>query len=71
VIDVVQQPFAPTWHTTADTPEHVSASSLQQVGDVLVEVVSSSRGAAASEGGGRHYLVFPPLSPQHFTTRAS
>jgi Zn-dependent M28 family amino/carboxypeptidase len=39
VIDLIQHPFAPTWHTTADTPENVSATSLQQVGDVLVEVV--------------------------------
>ncbi len=39
VIDLIQQPFPATWHTTADTPEHVSAASLGQVGRVLVEVV--------------------------------
>ncbi len=41
VIDLIQTPFPATWHTTADTPEHVSAASLQQVGDVLVEVIYS------------------------------
>ena len=41
VINLIQSPFPVTWHTTADTPEHVSAASLQQVGDVLVEVVYS------------------------------
>ena len=39
VIDLIQTPFAATWHTTSDTPEHVSAASLGQVGNVLVEVV--------------------------------
>jgi Zn-dependent M28 family amino/carboxypeptidase len=39
VINLIQQPFPAVWHTTSDTPEHVSAASLQQVGDVLVEVV--------------------------------
>ncbi len=39
VIDLIQQPFPATWHTTADTPEHVSPASLGQVGQVLVEVV--------------------------------
>lgn len=39
VIDLIQSPFPATWHTTSDTPEHVSAASLQQIGDVLVEVV--------------------------------
>lgn len=39
VANVVQTPFPPTWHTTFDTPEHVSAESLQQVGDTLVEVL--------------------------------
>ena len=39
VIDLIQSPFPATWHTTADTPEHVSAASLGQVGDVLVEVI--------------------------------
>lgn len=41
VIDLIQQPFPATWHTTSDTPEHVSPASLAQVGQVLVEVVYS------------------------------
>ncbi|MEP0546740.1 MAG: M28 family peptidase [Rhodothermales bacterium] len=41
VIDLIQSPFSDTWHTTADTPEHISAASLGQVGDVLIEVVYS------------------------------
>jgi hypothetical protein len=39
VIDLIQSPFPDTWHTTSDTPEHVSPASLGQVGDVLVEVI--------------------------------
>lgn len=39
VIDLVQTPFPPYWHTTADTPDKVSAASLAQVGEVLVEVI--------------------------------
>ncbi len=41
VIDLIHQPFPATWHTTSDTPEHVSPRSLGQVGQVLVEVVYS------------------------------
>lgn len=41
VIDLVQSPFPSTWHTTSDTPEHVSPASLGQVGNVLVEVIYS------------------------------
>lgn len=43
VIDLIQTPFPPYWHTTADTPDQCSAASLQQVGDVLVEVVYHER----------------------------
>lgn len=41
MIDLIHLPFPDTWHTTADTPEHVSAASLQQVGEVVVEVLWS------------------------------
>ncbi len=33
-VDIIDLDY-PYWHTTADTPEHVSAQSLQIVGDVL------------------------------------
>lgn len=39
VIDLIQSPFPSYWHTTQDTPDKVSPASLQQVGDVLVEVL--------------------------------
>lgn len=39
VVNLIQTPFPATWHTTADTPEHVSAASLEQVGRVLVEIL--------------------------------
>ncbi len=39
VVNLVHYPFPPTWHTSADTPERMSAASLQQVGDVLVELL--------------------------------
>ena len=39
VVDLIQTPFPDTWHTTADTPERVSAESLDQVGRVLVDLV--------------------------------
>lgn len=39
VANIIHQPFPDTWHTTADTPEHVSPRSLQQVGDVLVDML--------------------------------
>ena len=41
VIDLIHYPFPSTWHTMADVPSACSAESLQQVGDVLVEVVYS------------------------------
>lgn len=41
MVDLIHLPFPDTWHTTADTPEHVSAASLQQVGEVVVEVLWS------------------------------
>ena len=41
VVDLIQTPFPDTWHTTADTPDRVSAESLRQVGEVLVEVLWS------------------------------
>ena len=33
----------PHWHTTQDTPDKCSAASLQQVGDVLVDVIYASQ----------------------------
>ena len=39
VVDLIHNPFPDTWHTTADTPDRVRAESLQQVGDVLVELL--------------------------------
>lgn len=39
VANIIHQPFPDTWHTTADTPENVSRASLQQVGDVLIELL--------------------------------
>ncbi|NKB72317.1 MAG: M28 family peptidase [Candidatus Latescibacteria bacterium] len=41
VVDLIHTPFPSYWHTVADTPEQCSAGSLQQVGDVLVEVIYS------------------------------
>ena len=41
VVDLIHAPFPATWHTTADTPDRVSAASLQQVGGVLVELLWS------------------------------
>ena len=39
VIDLIQTPFPKSWHTTHDIPDSCSATSLQQVGNVLVKVV--------------------------------
>ncbi len=39
VADLIHSPFPATWHTTSDTPEHVSAASLGQVGRVLAELL--------------------------------
>lgn len=39
VVDLIHAPFPDTWHTTADTPENVSAESLGQVGRTLVELL--------------------------------
>ncbi len=38
VIDLVDFEY-PHWHTVSDTPDKCSAASLQQVGDVLVEMI--------------------------------
>jgi hypothetical protein len=43
VIDLIQQPFPKTWHTTNDLPEFCSSASLQQVGTVLVEVIYNEK----------------------------
>ena len=39
VADIIQYPFPKSWHTTEDTPDKCSPESLQQVGNVLVEVI--------------------------------
>lgn len=41
VINVIQNPFPPYWHTTADTPDKCSPATLQQVGEVMIEVIYS------------------------------
>ncbi|MFQ5568732.1 MAG: M28 family peptidase [Rhodothermales bacterium] len=41
VIDLIHTPFPSYGHTTEDTPDQCSEESLQQVGDVLVEVIYS------------------------------
>jgi Zn-dependent M28 family amino/carboxypeptidase len=38
VIDLIDMDY-PQWHTLADTPDRCAPESLQQVGDVLVEVI--------------------------------
>lgn len=43
VINLIHTPFVPYWHTTADTPDKCSPESLQQVGDVLIEVIYNER----------------------------
>ncbi len=39
VVDLIHAPFPDTWHTTADTPENVSAESLRQVGAAVAHLV--------------------------------
>ena len=39
VVDLIHAPFPATWHTTADTPENVSAASLGQIGNVIVRML--------------------------------
>ena len=39
VIDLIHTPFPSYWHTISDTPDKCSSESLQQVGNVLVEVI--------------------------------
>lgn len=36
-----QSSFGPTWHTVADTPEHLSTTTLQGVGETLMELIYS------------------------------
>lgn len=48
VVDLIHAPFPPTWHTTADTPANVSAASLQQVGNTLVELLWTPADAATN-----------------------
>jgi Zn-dependent M28 family amino/carboxypeptidase len=38
VVDLIDFDYRP-WHTLADTAEKCSADSLQQIGDVLVDVI--------------------------------
>jgi len=39
VINLIHNPFPSYWHTLEDTPDKCSAQSLQQVGNVLIEVI--------------------------------
>ena len=39
VVDLIHWPFPSYWHTVRDTPDKCSAESLQQVGEVLVELI--------------------------------
>jgi len=39
VVDLIHTPFPDTWHTTSDTPDHVSPESLGQVGRTLVALL--------------------------------
>lgn len=39
MVNLIHQPFPDTWHTVRDTPEYVAVESLQQVGDVVVELI--------------------------------
>ena len=41
VINLVHAPFPAYWHTVNDTPDKCRPESLQQVGDVLVEIIYS------------------------------
>ena len=43
VIDLIHVPFPKTWHTTNDLPEFCSSVTLQQVGNVLVEVIYNEK----------------------------
>ncbi len=43
VIDLIHFPFPKTWHTVKDIPENCSSESLQQVGNVLVEVIYNEK----------------------------
>lgn len=38
-----QHPFGPTWHTTHDTPEHISPRTLQLVGQTLLQLLSEEQ----------------------------
>ena len=39
VVNLIHSPFPKSWHTSNDSIERCSAKSLQQVGDVLVELI--------------------------------
>jgi Zn-dependent M28 family amino/carboxypeptidase len=43
VVDLIHLPFPKTWHTIHDIPENCSSSSLQQIGNVLVEVIYNEK----------------------------
>lgn len=36
-----QSSFGPTWHTLADTPDHLSAATMQAVGETLIRLIYS------------------------------
>src|SRR3954452_21678946 len=60
-IDVVDFDY-PAWHTQYDTIDRVSASSLQVVGDVAVELIRR-------EGRDSRFAFFPPLKAPPCTSR--
>jgi hypothetical protein len=39
MVNLIHQPFPPTWHTTSDLPESCGPESLRQVGQTLVELL--------------------------------
>jgi hypothetical protein len=39
MVNLIHQPFPPTWHTTADLPDACRAESLRQVGQTLLELL--------------------------------
>ncbi|GAB5535777.1 MAG: M28 family peptidase [Rubricoccaceae bacterium] len=50
VIDLIQTPFADTWHTVSDLPDRVAPESLGQVGRVVIEAVWADAEAHAGDG---------------------
>lgn len=49
VVDLIHTPFPDTWHTTFDTPDRMSAESLDQVGRVVIETLWADADAHTNE----------------------